>query len=73
MPNTESFVYSKVEGAGVREWTYADNEARVMMYPILTKETDATNSTGTVEYHQLDPKTGAATKNTQTEPAKFGQ
>jgi len=73
MPNTESFVYSKVEGAGIREWTYADNEARVMMYPILTKETDATNSTGTVEYHQLDPKTGAATKNTQTEPAKFGQ
>lgn len=73
MPNTESFVYSKVEGVGIREWTYADNEARIMMYPILTKETDATNSTGTVEYYQLDPKTGAATKNTQTEPAKFGQ
>lgn len=73
MPNTESFVTTTVEGHGILETRYDDNEARVMMYPILMSENDATSSDGSFEYHQLDPNTGAPTRNTQAEPAKYGQ
>lgn len=71
MPATESRLKSVVSGTGIKETTLTDNTQGVTMYPIDNVEN--ITSTGKTDIFNIDPKTGAATKNTNSNPAKYGQ
>ncbi|BBI30751.1 Athe_2463 domain-containing protein [Cohnella abietis] len=72
MPETESDVVAKVNGAGITETTYKDNVRAYKMYPILPQKEVKSVVLYTKAYNR-EPKTGELTENTINNPAKYGQ